>query len=224
MFLMQHGTRSRHLAVFVDAVGIVVGRRLGCRGVAGHETGATSAMGCHRPIHRHAGHRRHIVLHRLTAGCRLHVHAGHVVFHRTARPIGHGHARHAGHVVAGMRVSRWRRLVTGHLHAGHSPHARHVVRRRLGFCCRCPALRGGRLALSRGRSGAPGLACWLGHRLFLRRWLSSRHVHARHILHRLRADWGRQGERGRADQKEKRLHAASPRGRTETTRIIPACM
>src|SRR3546814_197882 len=75
---------------------------------------------------------------------------------------------------------------------------------------------GGRFALN----GSRGFGC----RLFLRRCFGRRHVHARHSLHRLRVSRSREGKRRYADEEKQCLHAASPRGRTETTRIIPACM
>ncbi len=231
MLVAQVVARSCHCYRRIDSVGIAVGRSGRGRGIAGGECrpgGGVPGPGFrHRRAGGHAGHAG--MVHRLLRG---------------AVGVGHSHTGHSRHVVPfrhrSGRLCRLAGRATRHVHAGHCRHivtrvrigrGSRTLRRGLAWGCgRCPRCGArpwpcGRL----GGSARRGFRGWLGsglaggglRRRFLRRW----HLHARHVrmIHRLRSD--RCGERERRSHCEKeKLHAASPRGRTVTTCIIPACM
>ncbi len=202
----------------------MVHRRPRCRSGAGRQV---------RPRLRHAGHRRHVMT-RLAA---RHVHSGHRRRSRLGLHAGHGTMVHLFHRARLRRRGRHRHramIHSGHggscrcgRHPGHSGHVAH----RLITGLRGRLARGRRRFLGRRPFRRNRLFRWSllrCRRLFGRRFLRRhRHRHAGHALHRLALrgcgnDNG-EGGGGREGGGEPG-HAASPFGRTLTTRIMPACM
>src|SRR3546814_9606445 len=81
MLVVQHIPGIDHRTVLIDPVGIMIAWCCRCRCIARCKARAPCPMTGHLPVHRHAGHGRHVMLHWLTASTSRHIHTGHIVVH-----------------------------------------------------------------------------------------------------------------------------------------------